>query len=447
MRDVAAVLIGLALAVGTALQRFERHSAEAIIEGVLCGVAALALFRRRSSPVTVVLVAIAVTTITGVEYAMLIAVATLTIRRRDRVSAALVVAGIASMVAGPRITLLHDRVGHDNVVGSVINATLAVGLLAALGAYVGVRRDLVRSLQERAERAEAEREIREERGRLNERTRIAREMHDVLAHKVSLIALQAGGLEVTNDLSPDVVRSSAALIRQTAHQALEDLREVLGVLRDEQGEALSRYAPQPSLADVPALIDDSRRAGLPVTMLSSVDVAAPIADLVGRAAYRLVQEALTNVLKHARSAATTVRLDGAPGSELRIEVVNLAPVAAGQLLPGSGLGLVGLRERVALANGQFDAGRTRDGGFRVHAVLPWPAEPSLGEAAASAAANPSVPEARLLSEAPSPAEARPVGEGRSGEARPLGEARPPAEARSPGEARSAARSPAEEARR
>ncbi|MCU1391321.1 MAG: histidine kinase [Ilumatobacteraceae bacterium] len=368
-RDIVAIAVCLIAAADTIYLR--RHSPTVAIEGVLTGGAALALWWRRRFPLWVTLVGVAVTLLTGAAAAAVVGLTTFVVRRRDRTAAALTVATIAAAVIGPRLTLLHSTVDQGDLVHDLVNMILAIGFVVAVGAYVGVRRDLVSSLKERAERAEAEREVREERGRLDERTRIAREMHDVLAHKVSLIALQAGALEVTNDPSNDTVRASAALIRQTARQALEDLREVLGVLRDANGDVRTSLAPQATLADIPALVESSRLAGLPVTITGSADLTEPTAELIGRAAFRLVQEALTNVHKHARNAATTLRFDGRPGGRLDIEIVNLAPVGAGLLLPGSGLGLVGLRERFELVGGTFAAGPTAEGGFRVRGSLPW----------------------------------------------------------------------------
>lgn len=381
VRDTGAVLIGLVVAADVVLQRFQHGHVAAVVETSFGVVAAVALWWRRSRPVLVTVIGIVVMFVIGVEYAALVAIATLMIRRRDRLSLALTAVAVPSMIIGSRLNDIHSRANSD-VVSSVLNAVLTIGVVAALGAYIGVRRDLLTNLQDRAERAEAEREIREEQGRLGERTRIAREMHDVLAHKVSLIALQAGGLEVTNDPSAEQVRACAALIRETAHQALEDLRDVLGVLRDADGDVRTKFAPQAKLSDIAGVVESSRSAGQSVTLVGTADLTLPAGDLLGRAAFRLVQEALTNVHKHARSAATTVQIDGAPGGQLEIEVVNLAPVAAGQLLPGSGLGLVGLRERVELVGGTFAAGPTRAGGFRVCASMPWPPQlPTPAEAA------------------------------------------------------------------
>ena len=176
------------------------------------------------------------------------------------------------------------------------------------------------------------------------------------------------------DAGPEVVERSATLIRQTARSALEDLRSVLGVLRTEDTTEGANLAPQPHLRDVPRLVEASRTAGVAVTLVDRLPdgAAARVPELTGRTVYRVIQEALTNVHKHARDAATTVTLEGAPGDGLTLDVVNVRPVAADSLLPGAGVGLVGLRERVGLTGGVLEAGATPDGGWRVRAWFPWP---------------------------------------------------------------------------
>jgi signal transduction histidine kinase len=204
---------------------------------------------------------------------------------------------------------------------------------------------------------------------LGERARIAQEMHDVLAHKVSLIALHAGGLEVNPAVGPEKVEGSARLIRETARQAMEDLREVLGVLRSDVSVDGADLAPVPRAADLERLVEESRDAGVSVTGEFALPDDVPIS--VGRTVYRVVQESLTNVHKHARGASTDVVVHGARGAGVTVRVTNVRPVAAGSLLPGAGAGLVGLRERVELAGGKLTTGPTTEGGWRVEAWLPW----------------------------------------------------------------------------
>jgi signal transduction histidine kinase len=239
---------------------------------------------------------------------------------------------------------------------------------------VRARRQLVQSLRDRAERAEAGQHLRVEQARAHERARIAREMHDVLAHRISLLSLHAGALEFRPGAPPDEVARAAGVIRSSAHQALEDLRAVIGVLRDDPGGA-EPERPQPTLADLPALIDESRGAGVRVASTWRLDADAVVPEALGRNAYRIVQEGLTNARKHARGAAVDVTVDGAPGVGLEIEVRNRLPVgafaAAG--IPGTGTGIVGLSERASLAGGRLEHGRTEAGDFRLWAWMPWPA--------------------------------------------------------------------------
>jgi signal transduction histidine kinase len=229
----------------------------------------------------------------------------------------------------------------------------------------------VRSLQERAERAEAEQRLLAEQARRAERTRIAREMHDVVAHRVSLMVLHAGALEVRPDLPPAEVARTAGLIRAAARQALEELRGVLGVLRDEPETA--PQAPQPTLTDIGRLVEDSRGAGANVELRMDVDRPESAPASLGRDAYRIVQEALTNVNKHARGTATAVALSGGPGEGLRVSVRNRLPLdpPPGSGLPGAGAGLVGLAERVSLSGGTLTHGPTPTGEFVVTAELGW----------------------------------------------------------------------------
>jgi signal transduction histidine kinase len=298
----------------------------------------------------------------GIFVPMGLALLTLSIRRRDL---ALAVLGLASYAA----YVLNTWGGKGSIWVPVFTGPFLVGTWIAVGAYVGARRDLMASLRDRAERAEAERELRSEQARLGERARIAQEMHDVLAHKVSLIALHAGGLEVNPAVGADKVEGSAKLIRETARQAMEDLREVLGVLRTDVSVDGADLAPIPMAADLERLITASRDAGVTVGYAGALPDDVPV--LVGRTVYRVVQESLTNVHKHARGAATDVDVHGARGAGVTVRVTNVRPVAAGSLLPGAGAGLVGLRERVQLAGGRLSTGPTTDGGWQVEAWLPW----------------------------------------------------------------------------
>ncbi|WP_369394910.1 sensor histidine kinase [Streptomyces sp. CG1] len=239
-----------------------------------------------------------------------------------------------------------------------------------LGLYAGARRAVVANLRERAERLEREQSLLRRQARVEERTRIAREMHDVVAHRVSLMVIHSGALEVG---AADGERAAAAgrLIGDIGRQALEELREVLGVLRLDE-EAAPR-APQPTVDDLATLVEQSRSTGMRIELICS-GPRRPLAQATGHTVYRLVQEALTNVHKHAGNAATRIELRYGPDA-LHVAVENevpAGPVTTG--LPSGGNGLVGLRERITLQGGVFEAGPRPEGGFRVAADLPMKEE-------------------------------------------------------------------------
>jgi signal transduction histidine kinase len=363
-RDVTMVLVALGSGVAYVVT-LDGHQPWPVIvaAAAACGGAAVALWWRRGHPVAVTLVTLVSAAVTGLPVAFFLALMTLAIRRRDRVLAIITAVSFTADVTRSIVT-------GSNLFSTLLGSALFYTAVIAFGAYVGARRDLIESLRARAETAEAERELRVDQARLGERTRIAGEMHDVLAHKVSLIALHAGGLEVNPDAGPEQVERTAALVRTTAREALEDLRRVLGVLRTDVSADGSDLVPQPRLSDIEHLVEASQAAGVVVTWDCDVQGTPP--DDVSRTAHRIVQESLTNVHKHARSAATVVRVSGAPRRGLDVEVRNRVPVAAATLLPGAGLGLVGLSERVLLVGGRLEAGPTPDGGWSVRAHLPWP---------------------------------------------------------------------------
>jgi signal transduction histidine kinase len=240
--------------------------------------------------------------------------------------------------------------------------------------FLRARRQLLLTLRERADRAERDQHLHEDRARMAERTRIAREMHDVLAHRISLLALHAGGLEVRPDLPPAKVRETAQLMRLTARQALEELRSVIGVLREEPGpDTEPPAAPQPTLTDIRRLVDETRLAGAKIDFEMQVDHADTVPSALGRDAYRIVQEALTNIGKHASGSTAWVRITGGSEDGLHVTVRNRKPLRAstGPALPGSGAGLLGLQERVALAGGTLVHGPDESGDFVVDAELQW----------------------------------------------------------------------------
>ena len=281
---------------------------------------------------------------------------------------------LAALVAAGQVALLPvGRVLHpqgNSLAAYYLTSTLGTAVIIAWGMFRQGRRQ---SRWERARYSETEQQLRVEQIRYAERTRIAREMHDVLAHRISLLSLHAGALEFRPDAAPEEIARAAAVIRASAHQALEDLRAVIGVLRDGAGSETPQ-PPQPTLAALPGLLEESRAAGMRVHADLRVADLAAVPDPIGRHALRIVQEALTNARKHAASAPVDLRIEGAPGNGLTIEVRNPAPVlaAGGPTIPGSGAGLVGLAERAALSGGHLEHGLDEDGEFRLRAWLPWP---------------------------------------------------------------------------
>jgi signal transduction histidine kinase len=234
---------------------------------------------------------------------------------------------------------------------------------------VGSRLRVQRSLATQTERTEAERA---QRAVLEERTRIARELHDVVAHHMSLIAVRAETAPYRLSDLPESARAEFGSLSEVAREALRDMRRLLGVMRQDQPAAL---APQPQLADLPALVDAARQAGVSV-QLSVPPTLDQVPPGVGVCAYRIVQESLSNASQHAPGAAVTVSVDHNPGAVL-LRVANGpgGPADPSQNGRRPGHGLTGMRERVALLGGSLSAGPAPDGGFMVSAVLP------LGETA------------------------------------------------------------------
>jgi signal transduction histidine kinase len=260
------------------------------------------------------------------------------------------------------ITAIVARVWEPSV------AVITVGVVRTaagplLGLYLGARHAMIRALKERAERAERERDLLAEQARAEERARLAGEMHDVVTHRVSLMVLQAGALSIT---APDnATRHAAEELRAAGCQALDELRDLVGILRTEPaGEQ------QPSAGGLRALVAESTAVGTETELIETGDpaLASPV---VGRTAYRIVREALTNVRKHAPGArvVVSVRYDE---SQVHLSVRNTASVAPATALAatGSGLGIAGLRQRIELVHGSLRAGPVPDGGFCLEATLP-----------------------------------------------------------------------------
>jgi signal transduction histidine kinase len=274
------------------------------------------------------------------------------------------------------MTLVAARVWDPSaVVITIAVLRTAVGPLLAL--YFSARHEMLQALRDRAERAERERYLLAEQARAEERARLAGEMHDVVTHRVSLMVLQAGALGIT--ASDEATRQAAEELRAAGVQALDELRDLVGILRTapEDDQAL----PVSGLAE---LVGESIAVGTPAEFVQEGDpaLASPV---VARTAYRIVREALTNVRKHAPGAHVVVRVSY-DESQVRLSIRNTAAAALpanGLAATGSGLGLAGLRQRIELVHGTLRASGTPDGGFCLEATMPSyvpTAEPAVGPA-------------------------------------------------------------------
>jgi signal transduction histidine kinase len=354
--DIAAVLVGAAdVWLGYSWNR----DAE-LYSLVLSGVAAAALVLRRKFPFLTLLLTVPGFFVGWSELAAMIALATVARRRalgwQTLVGAALVWAS-RFFWWPPDKFLAAEWQQH---VHNAIYGFLVAGLPLAIALLAHAREELSTRIAELAVSRERERLLHAHAIRADERARLAREMHDVVSHQVSLIAMQAGALRVAA-VDPNA-KQVAGTIRMLSTRTLDELRQLVSVLRTTSGDD----SPQPGVEELPQLIAGSGMA-VTLTVLGSAKVPASISG----AAYRTVQEALTNIRKHANGSTVTVRVD-LDDDELRVEVRNGPPPApqTSPALPSGGHGLMGLRERADLLSGTFDAGPTDDGGFVVKMALP-----------------------------------------------------------------------------
>jgi len=360
---LAAVVLALTLDQGSGSPDFELFGqASAATRGLLAiGTAALVLIRR-TNPYPLLALGVVAWALMGAPWGLMVAAYTISTRPRRPRWHVVLVAALAVVVLVRMLAVSAVGVRLAAVV-----TVLVVGVPVLLGLWTRLRRDLVEHLRAEAERLEREQRIEAEQAKAQERARIAREMHDVVAHRVGLMVLHAGALEVS--LADPEAAEQAGLVRRTGREALEELRSILGVLRQSEDAAL--LDPQPTLADLDRLVQQSLDAGMEVSVRVEGE-RRPLPATVERTAYRLVQEALTNVHKHAAGAATAV---GVRYGRERLEVAvrNARPADGprpGLALAGGGHGLLGLRERVALLGGTFQAGPRLDGGFEVCASIP-----------------------------------------------------------------------------
>jgi signal transduction histidine kinase len=369
--DSALFTLALVGGVITLVQTWDDHFVLLYFVDIAAGAAAcLALWVRRSRPVAVGVLAVvagAFSALAGV--AALFAVFGVALRASRR---ALIGISALAVIAIVAFNALYPSIGDFGT--QTLLAWVFLLIAISLGLFARVRRELVLSLRERTERLEAEQRLHIEQAREAERRRIAREMHDVLAHRLSLLTVHAGALEFRRDASREELAEAAEVIRASARAALQELREVIGLLRDDGDQSVPQ-PPQPTFAEIPLLVDESRAAGMNVGLEDDTPAEAGLPVAVGRTAYRVVQEGLTNARKHAPGAAVEVRLS-ARSNILTVEVVNRPAVGAAAYdrlaEAGTGTGLIGLAERVALTGGELTHGPDAGGDFVLRATLRWP---------------------------------------------------------------------------
>jgi signal transduction histidine kinase len=281
-------------------------------------------------------------------------------RRRSMVGLVLTIIGIT-------IALLSQV--SSVPFGAFISNYVLFATAWILGDNLQTRRAYVHSLEERAALADVAAQEEARQAVNAERTRIARELHDVVAHSVSVMVVQAGAARKVLDKDPERASEAMASIESTGRQSLNELRRLLGMLRQADGTATGRV-PQPSIEHVDALVAQTREAGLPVT-LAVEGSPRPLAPGVDLSAYRIVQEALTNAMKHAGPAHAEVRLCyGVDTLELVVSDDGRGANGEEGAHRNGGHGLVGMRERVSLFGGELHVGNRPGGGFTVRATLP-----------------------------------------------------------------------------
>jgi signal transduction histidine kinase len=264
------------------------------------------------------------------------------------------VAGTAFFVASD----LAPSIGDPAELRDIWNFTAVVVLVMVFLRLIVSRRD------RQLELAERERELARREAVVEERARIARELHDAIAHSVSMMVVQAGAERRVIDPAQESTREVLTTIERVGRSALTEMRRLVGMLRSDQPDAL---VPQPGLAELPALVDGLRGAGLPVE-LSIEGERRELPVGIELSAYRVVQEGLTNALKHAGRAHVRVRVRYGERS-VELEIADDGTGAPADV-PGGGHGLVGIRERVALYGGSLEAGQAAEGGFRLRVLLP-----------------------------------------------------------------------------
>ena len=370
------------------------------------------LLLRRRWPVAVTTATALLSGISSVSAgASAFALVSLSTRRRWREIA---VVSVPWTLAGVLNAAVYPDTGSGSTLANVIIGALSFAVGVSIGWAIGERRAFVASLQDRALTAEREQTMRVAQAKVAERARIAREMHDVLAHRISLVAMHSGALTYRTDLTPTEVADTAEVVRANANLALTELRAVLGVLRDVPdtgagGPPTSEVSgspapPQPTLAELPRLVEDAEAAQTQVRLEVRGEL-GDVPDLVSRSAFRIIQECLTNARKHAPRMPVGLVVEVVPADHgeqgddgagrrpdasnaesgaVALMVRNGIPSSSSDRRPsvagtvpanvvGAGLGLVGVTERAVLAGGELTYGQDRHGDFVVTARLPWSA--------------------------------------------------------------------------
>jgi signal transduction histidine kinase len=313
-----------------------------------------------------------VDTLAGFDIFLGLGLFALAVRRRDSMtlvfallgSASITIAALTRPPSGPPPLGPSAPTLAWLMWGGAMLAQISVPLL--MGAWIGTQRELVISLRSRAQSAEAERQLRDREAVLQERERIAHEMHDALGHQLTLVAMQAGALSINPDLGPVEVHNQAELIRSTARQALVDLRQVVGALQEVDPPNIAGAS---GIAAVRDMVARSRQVTELQFDLRLPDASEP-PEPTSRALSRIVQEGLTNAHRHAPGARIALTISGDPG--VGVDVIMVNPLAPDAMPPGNGTGLAALAERVRVLGGSLEAMRRADH-FRLGAHLPWPA--------------------------------------------------------------------------
>jgi signal transduction histidine kinase len=375
----AVFLFGISVASGAAAEGISGTDAMAVIVPItllLCLV--IALRRRMPEKMLLLAVALGVAQLVldvapmAADFALLVIVYTVAATGARWASRLALVVGLcAAPVAQLRWPLEDDALGN---IAKAIFLTVPYALAWVLGDSIRTRRAYFAQLEERAARLEKEREAQAKVAVAAERARIARELHDVVAHNVSVMVVQADGAAYVLDTAPDQAKKALETISSTGRQALAEMRRLLGVLRTGEHQESGEYVPQPDVQQIEDLVEQCRGSGLPVDFKIE-GTPRPLPSGVELTAYRIVQEALTNTRKHGGpNAGASVRLvyfdDG-----LGLLVEDDGKGAPHELYEeggadGHGHGLIGMRERVGMVGGTLDAGPRPGGGFRISALLP-----------------------------------------------------------------------------